>query len=70
MNRDINQMMLSYWPMPEQFMDNAEEYYKACMIHLLAHAEADGVIITVERTPLQPLAMRNHVARVDVRAKR
>ena len=38
--------------------------------HLIAAAEEGGVIITVERTPLEPLAMGNHVALVEGRLKR
>ncbi len=37
---------------------------------LVKQAEADGVIITIERVPQQPLAMRNHVAHIETRLKR
>lgn len=37
---------------------------------LVQDAEDAGVIITVERVPYAPLAMRNHIAHVEVREKR
>lgn len=37
---------------------------------LAAMAEKDGVIITIERYSLKPLAMRNHVPMIQTREKR
>lgn len=51
------------------------QYYSAdelrsFLIDLLAAADEDGFIITIERKPLKPLAMRNAISIVDVREKR
>lgn len=46
------------------------DYWEALAVELVGRAELDGVIITVEREPLKPLAMRNHIAYVHVRDKR
>jgi len=45
-------------------------YWQMAALELIKNAELDGVIITVERMPLQPLAMRNHIAHIQVREKR
>ena len=37
---------------------------------LADEAEHLGVIVTIERKSVEPLAMRNHIAVVEVRAKR
>lgn len=49
----------------------ALEYYRILAERLVRDAENQGVLVTIERVPGEgPLAMRNHVARVEVRAKR
>jgi hypothetical protein len=46
-------------------------YYEIAFKRLVRDAENDGVIATVERVPGPgPLAMRNHVAKIEVREKR
>jgi hypothetical protein len=45
-------------------------YWLQRVAEIVKAAEADGFIITVERKPLLPLAMRNHVARIQVYPKR
>lgn len=45
-------------------------YWQLAALQLVKQAEADGVVITIERKPLKPLAMRNHVAHIEAREKR
>jgi hypothetical protein len=48
----------------------AVTYWQGKARLLVAAAEAQGVIVTVERHALRPLAMGNHIALVEARPKR
>lgn len=50
--------------------NNALLYYNLSIRALIEQAEKDGVIITVERKSVEPLAMRNTIPVIDVRLKR
>lgn len=47
--------------------ERAAAYYLKAVEDLLADAAVDGIIITVEQRPLQPLAMGNHETVVSTR---
>lgn len=61
MNDDIDSMMRAYWPRTSDFKGDTVAYYKACAEHLCAHAEAQGVVLRVDRQSREPLAMGNHI---------
>ena len=50
--------------------NNAMLYYSLSIRALIEQAEKDGIIITVTRQSIPPLAMRNHIPVIEVREKR
>jgi hypothetical protein len=57
-------------PQPYDY-PNKLAYMQAWMEHIIRIADQANVIVTVERVPGPgPLAMRNHVAKIEVREKR
>ena len=46
------------------------EYWETIAVELAYLAENDGVILTIERRSVPPLAMRNHVSVIDAWEKR
>lgn len=50
--------------------DAMPEIYRRQIHQVVADMERDGLVLTVEQVPLQPLAMGNHYTRVTVRQAR
>lgn len=54
------------------FLDysDPQAYVEAACQHLLARAAENGMVVTIEQVPLQPLAMGNYETVVHVRPAR
>lgn len=50
--------------------DPAVEFFQKQAELLAEWARANGVVVTIEQVPLQPLAMRNHADKVTARKAR
>lgn len=48
----------------------APDYYRKLLAETVAEAARDGLVLTVEQVPLQPLAMGHHTTVVSVRPAR